>query len=365
MTNSENPTTNFLNFSTSLLSLASDVSTPSLLPKTGAMLSYAAGCGARVVITDRNFLSEEQPASVGSVKGARESLRRARSLFALFGNSSCDGYPWGKGAEEMSANTSFELCHTIDSAAHIMAKLESTSHLAETSKADALATLKHGLACALYFERHLALDGQEPPRTAAGFMAHMGASLQTWAMVFGLDEEKARSKVSKLEEGDLFELMNECPRVQPTKPQGPQALELADVHEFYVSQGLKFQMQSQFTLVHDSGLRVLGKAVMVKAVKLGESDSPLLAFSSELFTLPPVGTPERTAAMEWMLEEQGRCADHVKILLHESAGVAQCLVRAKVDWPTETDEIPSLRGFVGLLSLLLDRGGEFGLSQAA
>ena len=326
------------------------------------MLSYAAGCGARSVITDKDFLSEDQPAPANIVKEARETLRRARSLFALFGNSPCDGYPWAKSVEAMSAKTSFELFHTMKSAAHILAQLESNSPLTEISTSSALALLKHGTACTLHFERHLGLDCQAPPKVAAGFIAHMNESLQTWAVVFGLDVEKVKGEVGKLDEEDLYTLMNECPRVSPVEPQ---ALELAEVHDFYVSQGFKFQMQSQTTLVHHSELRMLGKAVVVRVDKMVEGDSPILVISSVLFTLPAVGTPERASALEWMIKEQGCCADQVKIQHREAAGGSQCLVRAKVDWPTSLDEIPSLVGFIGLLGLLLDHGGEFGLSNQA
>jgi hypothetical protein len=326
------------------------------------MLSYAAGCGARAVIADKDFLSEDQSAPVCIVEDARATLRRARSLFALFGNSSCDGFPWAKSREEMSAITSFELCHTMDSAAHIMAKLESPAHFVEISTAGAHLVLKHGLACAFYFDRHLDLDGQAPPRTAAGFIAHMEMSIQTWAIVYGLDMDKVRGKVSHLDEDELFKLMSRCERVTPVKSS---ALDLTDVHDFYIAGGLDFQMISQSTLVHDSGLRILGKPILARVSKMEDGDFPVLAIRSILFTLPPVGSPERAAALEWILEEQGCCVDYVKIQLADSGDQTQCVVRAKVEWPIEPDGIPSLQGFVDFLGLLLDRGGEFGLNQAA
>jgi hypothetical protein len=362
MTKSNNPTADFLGFASDLVSLATDISTPSLLPKTGTLLSYAAGCGARAVITNKDFMVDDGSAPASLIKEAHGILCRARSMFALLGNSPCDGYPWTTGRENFSATTCFELCHTMDSSAHVFYQLESARSLTEISTTDATHLLKSGLACSLNFERHLELDGHAPPQVATKFAAQLKESLQTWATVFGLDVERAQNKIFDLEEGDLFKLMNKCDRAKPTDPQG---LTLAQVHDFYDAQGLKFKMQSQFTLVHDSGLRILGKPILVKAVQVKDDDVSILNFSTSLFTLPPAGSSAHTAALTWMLKEQERCADHVRIQLVMDNDALQCLVSAKTEWPTNLNEIPSLRGFVGFLGLLLDHGGEFGLGEQA
>jgi hypothetical protein len=365
MTNSESETAKFLHSVTNRLSLASDVSTPSFRPKTGAILCYAAGCGARAVITDKDFLDEEQTASADCVQDALEILRRARSQFALLGDTSCDGYPWTKGDEECSAQTSFELWHTLSSTADIIAPLESSPPLGEIDHADSLRLLMAGLACEFYFQRHLKLDGQNPPKVAAGFFAHLEESLQTWAIVFGLDMEHFRSEVGELDEAALFDLMNKYERVSPAASIEPPELELADIHDYFVAEGLTFKMQSQFTLVHDSGMRLLGKPILIKAIKATADDSPMLLLRAVLFNAPAKGTPERAAVMEWILQEQRCIRDHVKIQLDETDGKTQCVVCSRNDWPDDLDEIPSLKGFVAFIGLLLDHSGELGLDEQA